>query len=485
MLELLTPAEAARADAAMAAAGVPVAVLMQHAGYAVADAVAAESGFGVAIVAIAGPGDNGGDACVAAEVLRARGFKIALVDLSEGKGGEAARAARAAYRGEVIGPDDEAVARADVVLDGLFGGGLTRPIAGEAAALVERVNAAPGRVFAIDLPSGVNGATGAVDGPAIMAARTVTFERRKPGHLLLPGRSHAGRVRVAGIGITAAAIAAVGCTTYENVPELWCAHVPRLAADGHKYRRGHAVVVSGPMAATGAARMSALSALRAGAGLVTVASPADALLVNAAHLTAVMLRRVDGPDDLAELLVDARHNAVCLGPGLPPQEGTAALVAAALASPAAVVLDAGALSAYAGAPERLAAAITGPTVLTPHEGEFARLFGRQADKLSDTRRAAAVSGAVVIHKGADTVIAAPDGRAAINANAPPFLATAGTGDVLAGMVTALLAQGLPPFEAAAMAVHLHGKAATEAGAGMIADDLIAALRPTMAALAQL
>lgn len=484
MFELLTPVEAATADAAMAAAGVPVSVLMDNAGYAVADAVAAETGFGVAVVAIAGPGDNGGDAFVAAEVLRTRGFRIALADLSGGRGGAAASAARAAYRGPVIGPDDPDLARADIIVDGLFGGGLARPIEGEAAALVERVNAARGRVFAIDLPSGVNGATGAVEGPAILAERTVTFERRKPGHLLLPGRRHAGRVRVAGIGITDAAIAVAGCTTFHNVPGLWCAHVPRLSADGHKYRRGHAVVLSGPMAATGAARMTAMSALRAGAGLVTVASPGDALMVNAAHLTAVMLRRVDGPDDLAGLLSDTRHNAICLGPGLPPDEATAEQVATALASEAAVVLDAGALTAFAGAPERLAAAIGGPVVLTPHEGEFARLFGRSADKLADTRRAAAESGAVVVHKGPDTVIAAPDGRAAINDNAPPFLATAGTGDVLAGIVTAFLAQGVPAFEAAAMAVHRHGEAALHAGPGMIADDLIAALRPTMAGAAK-
>ena len=484
MFELLTPAEAGRADAAMAEKGVPVATLMDNAGYAVADAVAAETGFGVSIVVVAGPGDNGGDAFVAAEVLRARGFKVALVDLSGGKGGAAASAARNAYRGSVVAVDDPALARADVVVDGLFGGGLSRPIEGEAAALVERINAAPARVFAIDLPSGVNGATGAIEGPAIEAARTITFERRKPGHLLLPGRRHAGRVRVAGIGITDAAIATAGCATFHNLPGLWCAHVPRLAADGHKYRRGHAVVVSGPMAATGAARMAALSALRAGAGLVTVASPGDALMVNAAHLTAVMLRRVDGAAELAGLLADSRHNAVCLGPGLPPDEATTALVASALASEAAAVLDAGALSAFAGAPERLAAAIDGPAVLTPHEGEFARLFGRTADKLTDTRRAARECGAVIIHKGPDTVIAAPDGRAAINDNAPPFLATAGTGDVLAGIVTAMLAQGVPAFEAAAMAVYRHGEAALRAGPGMIADDLISALHPTMAAVAK-
>lgn len=482
-MELLTPREAARADAFMAAAGVPVARLMERAGYAVADAVMAETGFGASVVAVAGPGDNGGDAFVAAEVLRARGFKVALIDLSGGGAGEAASAARAAYRGETIAADDAALERADFVIDGLFGGGLSRPIEGPAADLVERINNSRARVVAIDLPSGVNGATGEVNGPAIVADRTVTFERRKPGHLLLPGRRHAGKVRVAEIGITAAAIASIGCTTFENGPGLWREARPRLDAEGNKYGRGHAVVMSGPMTATGAARLAAHAALRAGAGLVTVVSAADALLVNASHLTTVMLRRADSAEDLAGLLADRRLNAVCLGPGLPPDTATEERVRAALASPAAVVLDAGALTAFAGRAGELAAAIAaGPAVLTPHAGEFARLFDGGSDKLTATRRAAAEIGAVVIHKGADTVIAAPDGRAAINANAPPYLATAGTGDVLAGIVTAFLAQGVAPFEAAAMGVWLHGDTAARVGPALIADDLLAGLKTARAAL---
>lgn len=483
MLELLTPAEAAIADRAMAERGVPVDILMANAGRAVADAVAAETGYGVFVVAVAGPGDNGGDAFVAAEVLRTRGFAISLIDLSGGKGGPAAAAARRNYRGQVIAADDPALARADVVIDGLFGGGLSRPIEGEAAALVERINAAPCRVFAIDLPSGVNGATGAADGVAIEADRTITFERRKPGHYLLPGRRLSGRVRVAEIGISAAAIAGAGCATFANEPGLWRDAVPRLAPGGHKYSRGHAVVLSGAMSATGASRLSAMAALRGGAGLVTVASPPDALLVNACHLTTVMLRRVEGPEALSELLADKRLNAVCAGPGLAPDAATVDLAATVLASGARVVLDAGALTAFAGRADDLAALAHGNTIMTPHAGEFARLFGREADKLADARRAARQSGAVIIYKGADTVIAAPDGRAAINSNAPPSLATAGTGDVLSGIATALLAQGVPTFEAAAMAVWLHGDAANRAGPAMIADDLLDALRPALAALA--
>lgn len=481
MLELLTPQEAAKADAAMVKRGVPIRNLMERAGYAVADQVAAETGFGVSIVAVAGPGDNGGDAFVAAEVLRARGFKIALIDLSNNRGSDAALAAQSAYAGETITADDPRVARADIFIDGLFGGGLSRPLDGEAAHLVEHLNALPGRTFAIDLPSGVNGATGEVDGPAIEAVRTITFQRRKPGHFLYPGRAHVGRLTVADIGMPDRVIADVGCQTRANERALWDDAIPQLDDSGHKYRRGHAVILSGPMLATGAARMAAMAALRAGAGLVTLASPASALMVNASHLTAIMLKRVDDAGGLTTLLSDARHNVICLGPGLPPDGGTQEMVEAACQSSASVVLDAGALSAFAGAPADLCAKVSKGTVITPHEGEFARIFGRYGDKLSDARRAAADTGAVVVLKGADTVVAHPDGRAAINANAPPWLATAGTGDVLAGIITAMLAQGVAPFEAAAMAVHIHGAAAHNAGAGMVVDDLIAALHRTMGA----
>ncbi|MEM9223027.1 MAG: NAD(P)H-hydrate dehydratase [Pseudomonadota bacterium] len=484
MIELLTPREAAIADRAMVAAGTSIATLMQRAGYAIADALAARAGYGVHIVVLAGPGDNGGDAFVAAEVLRRRGFAVALVDMSGGKGGEAATGARREYRGEVIATDAREIDRANFVIDGLFGGGLTRPLEGAFATLVERVNQANAKVLAIDLPSGVDGATGNIAGPAVEADFTATFERRKPGHLLLPGRAHCGMVGVDSIGMTSAALAAPSCKTFANDPQLWRSARPRLALDGHKYSRGHVVIVSGKVAATGASRLCASAALRAGAGLVSLASPPDALLVNASHLTTVMLRKIDGPEAFSQLLADERLNAVCLGPGLEPDAGTRALAKAALSSHANVVLDAGALTAFAGDGSSLAHERKRSVVLTPHEGEFARLFGRTNDKLADARSAAAKSGAVVVLKGADTVVAAPDGRAAINANAPPWLATAGSGDILAGIVTAQLAQGMPAFEAACFGVWLHGEAANEAGAGMIADDLLPGLRVVRASLDQ-
>ena len=336
-------------------------------------------------------------------------------------------------------------------------------------------------VYAVDLPSGINGTSGAVLGVAVKATHTITFFRKKPGHLLLPGRLHCGTISVADIGIPAAVLDKIAPKTFENVPALWRRHFPVPKHEGHKYDRGHAVVVSGPLWSTGAARLAARGALRAGAGLVTIASPRDALAVNAAASLAVMVRPVDGAAELAKLLSDRRLNALAIGPGVGVGEATCERVLTALAGERAVVLDADAITSFAADPQRLAKALQArsarATILTPHEGEFSRYFGVLDDKiqalskLERTRLAAKLVGSVVVLKGADTVVAAPDGRAAIAANAPAYLATAGAGDVLTGMATGLLAQGMPAFEAAAAAVWLHGEAAAAFGPGLIAEDL--------------
>lgn len=482
-LALPTPAEFTKIEQAAVLAGTDIATLMAHAGRAVADIAARNAPAGAPVVVLAGPGNNGGDAFVAARHLLEGGFPVSVVDLSGGQGQGAAAAAREAYIGPIVGPDDPVVDQAEMVVDGLFGGGLARDVGGAFATLIARVNRRHRESVAIDVPSGVDGASGEIRGIALAARRTVTFQRRRAGHLLMPGRELCGEVIVADIGIDDEAVATAGCRTFVNAPGLWRAARPILAGAGHKYDRGHAVVVSGPMAATGAARMAAGAALRTGAGLVTVASPSDALLVNAMHLTAVMLVRADGPDGLAAVLADRRRNAVCLGPGLPAEEATRELVSVACGSGAGVVLDAGALSAFADDAAGLAAAIgSARAVITPHEGEFARVFGRgAASKLERARQAAAQSGAVVVLKGPDTVVAAPDGRAAICENAPPWLATAGAGDVLAGMITAFLAQGVATFEAASMGVWLHGDVAQRVGPALIATDLIANIRTARAA----
>jgi len=483
-MELLTTAEMAEADRLTMAGGTPGFALMQNAGRAVAEAAAdlAEEG---AVLVVAGRGNNGGDGFVAAGELAATGreVRVALVGEVADLKGDAARAAQA-WRGEVLPGDAATVARlaadAALVIDALFGAGLDRDITGEARAVIEAINASGVPVLAVDLPSGVNGTTGAVMGVAVAATETVTFFRRKPGHWLLPGRLHCGRVRLSQIGVGEGVLAAIGPATFENDPDLWGGAFPVPQAGGHKYGRGHAIVVSGGLAATGAARLSARGALRGGAGLVTVASPPDTLAVNAAALTAVMVREVANPVAFATLLSDPRFNACVVGPGAGVGARTRDFALTALSGRRGVVLDADALTSFTDDPAALFAAIAahhGSTVLTPHEGEFSRLFKSVSDKdqlhskLEKARAAAHASGAVMLLKGPDTVVAAPDGRAAIAANAPPWLATAGSGDVLAGMVAAMLAQGMPAFEAANAAVWMHGEAGHEAGPGLIAEDL--------------
>lgn len=477
MLELLTAEEMGRADRLAIEGGVPGATLMENAGRAVADEVVRRFPDQEAVVVLCGPGNNGGDGFVAARHLKERGYKVRLgFDGDEAHLPEDAAFMAKRFAGAHEPLRSEVLAGADVVVDALFGAGLARPIEGKLAAFVESLNASGLPVVAVDVPSGVDGTTGEVRGVAVRAAATVTFFRLKPGHLLLPGRIHCGEVSLVDIGIPESVLAAIRPKTFANEPALWRAAFPWPQDEGHKYARGHAVVVSGPVYSTGAARLAARGALRVGAGLVTLASPRDALQVNAAQLTAIMVREADDARGLKSLLADQRKNAVLIGPGVGAGERTREMVLAALGSNAAVVLDADALTTFAGDPSALFAAIASrdaPVVLTPHDGEFARLFGDVASlpKLERARKAASRSGAIVALKGADTVVAAPDGAAWINATTSPWLATAGTGDVLAGMILGLLAQGMPGFEAANAAVWLHGAAARDFGPGLIAEDV--------------
>jgi ADP-dependent NAD(P)H-hydrate dehydratase / NAD(P)H-hydrate epimerase len=483
MIELLTTPEMTEADRLTIAAGTPGIELMERAGGAVADAVAAAHSAAGKVVVLAGPGNNGGDGFVAARALRDRGYLVRILlvgDLAKLKGDAALAANR--WDGQVDAASPGGLGDAGAVIDALFGAGLDRPVEGLALRMIEAVNESGIPAIAVDLPSGVNGTSGAVMGAAIWATRTVTFFRRKPGHLLLPGRRYCGLVTVADIGIKASTLASIRPRTFANALPLWAQTFPVPRIDGHKYSRGHAVVVSGGASSTGAARLAARGALRAGAGLVTIASPRDALAINEIANLAIMVRQADGPQGLSAFLADPRRNAIIMGPGLGVGTETRELVLAGLSGERAVVLDADALTSFSEQPALLFAAITrrggSATVLTPHMGEFARLFpptGEPPFKLDQARQAATQAGAVVVLKGADTVIASPDGRAAINDNAPPWLATAGAGDVLAGLIGGLLAQGMPGFEAAAAGVWLHGDAGSQIGPGLIAEDLPEAL----------
>jgi len=488
MIELLTTAEMAEADRLAIAGGTPGIRLMENAGRAVAGAVTRMSPRSAPMVCIvAGPGNNGGDGFVCARVLAERGYPVRLLLLGDRDRlkGDAALAARH-WLGPVEPATPAALTGAGIIVDALYGAGLDRPVEGSARAMIEAINGAGVAVVAVDLPSGINGDSGAVMGAAVDASETVTFFRRKPGHLLLPGRLRCGSVEVADIGIPDMVLENIRPSIFGNASALWADRFPVPQPDGHKYQRGHAVVVSGDQSHTGAARLAARGALRAGAGLVTIASPRDALAVNAASNVAVMVRPVDGAEAFAEWLGDLRLNAIVLGPGGGVGPQMRDMVLAALSGERAVVLDADALTSFAETPETLFAAIrsraASPTVLTPHEGEFARLFsaGPQhigvTSKCDRAKAAAAVSGAIVLLKGSDTVVAAPQGRVSITENAPPWLATAGSGDVLAGFVAGLLAQGMPGFEAASAAAWLHGETGSETGPGLIAEDLPEALR---------
>ena len=450
--------------------------LMERAGAAVAGEIRRRYPVG-RIAVLCGPGNNGGDGFVAARLLAEAGWqvRVALSVPVAVLHGDALTAAQRWTGGvEALLPD--VVSDAQVVVDALFGAGLSRPLERDASETLAAAARAGVPLVAVDVPSGVAGNSGA-DLGASAAALTVTFFRRKPAHLLFPGRRLCGEVVVADLGIPPSALTHVKPDTFVNDPLLWRQLLPVPTEDGHKYQRGQSLIVGGyPM--TGAARLAARGAARVGSGLTSVAVAPEALPVYAAALTSIMVVPVADLEALQTLLADQRMGALLIGPGAGRGQRTRQYTLTMLATGRPIVLDADALNEFQETPDTLFQAIVGPCVLTPHEGEYARLFasaGQQfagtADKLVRARGAAGRSGAVVVLKGADTVIASPDGRAAINVNAPPALATAGAGDVLAGMITGLMAQGMDPFAAACAAVWLHGAAAGTLGPGLMAEDL--------------
>lgn len=488
-LALLSGAEMAAADEAAIASGIAGFTLMERAGRAVADAVSRRGRPGERVLVLCGPGKNGGDGFVAANLLAGRGFSVTLALAGE-RGrltGDAGQAA-SGWQGPVLAIAEAAPEEHDIVVDALFGAGLNRPIEGAVAVLVERVNAGGRPVVAVDVPSGVSGDSGMTGGPAIRADETVTFFRLKPGHLLYPGRALCGVVTLADIGITAEMAFGPGkpaAMTFSNEPALWQGQLPRHEAGTHKYRRGAVAVAAGGLSGVGAPRLGARAALRIGAGLATIICRPEALAAHAGRgPDALMQMAASDGAAFAAVLAKRKLSALLAGPALGLDDMAEEVVTAALRSNLPLVLDADALTVLAARPELLVG-LTGrrpvPTVLTPHEGEFLRLFGDRhpyasgASRLVRAREAAAATASVVVLKGPDSVIAAPDGRAAINATGSAALATAGSGDVLGGIVAGLLAQGMPAFEAACAAVWLHGKAGEALGLGLIADDLPEAL----------
>ena len=441
--EILTPAEMYRADALC---DIPESTLIENAGRVVAEEILRRYGARKTVV-LCGPGNNGRDGAVAARILRQWGWPVE------------------------ISPD---ISGAELIIDALYGAGLNRDFPQD---LADTINAAQVPVVSIDIPSGLDGLTGRPRGACLKACLTITFFRKKPAHVLMPGREVCGEIVLADIGIPSSVLAEIEPKLCENTKPL----LPSLQPTMHKYNRGHALVMSGPALHTGASRLAATAALRAGAGLVTIGGGEAALSVHAAHTTAVMLAKIESALGLEKYLDDRRFTALCIGPAAGIGSPTRALVRAGLGCDLPVVIDADALTSFSQNPDELVALIrenpARAVVMTPHEGEFARLFRNLAPsfgaKHERALKAAKMSGAIIILKGADTVIASPEGHATINTNAPPSLATAGSGDVLAGLVTGLLAQGIEPYKAARAAVWLHGDAANRHGPqGLTAESLL-------------
>ena len=506
-VEILTPKQMDAADRLTIEGGVPGYQLMEVAGQAVADAaislLAERTGSGASgmVCILCGPGNNGGDGFVAARLLEEEGWSVILgcsVPI-EALSGDA-RLAAEDWGDEVFGLSSRLWQDADLVIDALFGAGLARPVTGDLANLIDALNDSGLPVVAVDLPSGVDGATGLIGGAAVQADVTVTFFRKKPGHLLFPGKAHCGRLHCVAIGIEEAVLDETGYCAEENSPLLWLSFWPealkpldyvramRLA--DHKFHRGHCLVLCGDETHSGAARLAARSALRAGAGLVTLAPPPGAAPLVAGQVTAVMVEPVHDAVSLGSVLNERNYDILLCGPGMGTEPERRALVYAMIEREVGLLLDADAITSLGMGVQsdmfeltqlkECPSALAGRLVLTPHEGEFSRLFPelshrvreeKGVSKLDCALKAAELSGSVIVLKGADTVIAGADGRAVIHSVGVPFLATAGSGDVLVGIIGGLLAQGMSGFDAACAGVWLHSQAGIICGPGLISEDL--------------
>ncbi|MGI3184947.1 NAD(P)H-hydrate dehydratase [Nioella aestuarii] len=511
MTELLTAAQMRMIEtAAMESGTVSGQHLMERAGQGVVTAIMDQwpelrAGSLRALV-LCGPGNNGGDGFVIARLLHDAGWQVSLYLYGEQDRlppDAALNCARWQALGAVLPWDEEAIvsATADLTIDAVFGAGLTRLVPQEVVSPMVIGRSKRGRAcrnVAVDSPTGLCMDSGRLlveDHAGVPNADlTVTFHRARLGHYLADGPQACGRIALVDIGLEPRRADAPGALAPPGGglgPLATLVDAPGALdkrAGAHKYEHGHALVLSGPMGRSGAARLAARGALRIGAGLVTVAAPGSAMMECACQLTAIMLRKCDGAQGLAEMLADERLNALCLGPGLGVGQGTCDMVAMALAARRGTVLDADALTSFTDAPGLLFAQLHDRCVLTPHRGEFARLFpdlaaklaapctrGPAYSKLDATREAAVRAGCAVLFKGPDTVIAAPDGQACIHSaaydRAAPWLSTAGSGDVLAGVITGLLARHVPPKPAAEAAAWFHTEAARSFGAGLVAEDL--------------
>jgi len=462
-----------RADGLAFDAGISNLSLMENAGRTVAMYIIDNWDPGEVAV-MCGRGNNGGDGFVVARLLSEAGWRVRVgllgFDSPKVLTGDVKEMAER-WSGDICPLDTSLLDRASLIVDALFGAGISRPVSEIVREVLEAADNSGVPIVAVDLPSGVNGDTGEILGFAPTCHSTITFGRPKLGHFLDPGADRLGNLVVKDIGIPETLISSLNCKVFHNKPKSWGADFPCPDFLTNKFDRGH-VTIFGGREMTGAARLAARGAIRAGAGLVTIASPQQAVPIYATDWPEFIIKSFYNFSQIKYYFKTKKVSAIVIGPGLGIGSRLRRLIINCVRMGLPVVLDADAISNFANEPKKLFnATLAGNGVLTPHEGEFGRIFNFEGSKVSRALQAARVSGATVLLKGAKTVIASPDGRAAINDNAPPWLATAGSGDVLAGMIGAIAAQGVPSFEAACIAAWLHGAAANQIGPGLIASDL--------------
>lgn len=475
MHEVLTNSQMAEADKLTIEGGYAGYDLMCNAGESFVDTIVQSMVFDHCFI-LCGPGNNGGDGFVIAKLLRDKGCMVtvaSLVAVDQFKG-DAAKAAQEWGQDVVLFKDVTGIADHALVIDAVFGTGFSRSLDEDVIRIFDLVRDGGHSVVAVDIPSGVDGNTGQADPHTLEADMSVTFFRKKLGHVLMPGMALCGDVNIRDIGIADDVVATTGWSVHENEPELWQDSLPFPSIDQHKYHRGHVVVLGGDHL-TGAARLASEAAMRSGAGLCTIVSSAEATPIYRSGAAHVMVESFEARKDFAAHIKDERRNAIIIGPGagLDDVKELQKIVLAALATKKAIVLDADALSCFEGQADKLFKALHEQAVLTPHEGEFTKLFGElEGSKVERAGKAAEMTGAVILLKGPDTIIAGSNNVPVVNNHASPYLATGGSGDVLAGMIGGFLAQGVDPFDAACIASWMHGEASLQLGAGMVSSDLI-------------
>jgi len=431
---------------------------------------------------LCGPGNNGGDGFVIARLLAQQGFNVQVAQaLPKGHYQNDAAIMEQKYIGEAIALEECCKVIDDqqyqLVIDALFGTGLNRPIEGIYHTVLQKVSTLKAPIVAIDIPSGINGNTGQVQGIAAPAMLTVTFAFKKLGHTLIPGRDYCGKIIVTDIGHPPNLLQDIRSDYIENHPELWQKYLPSPSNQSHKYNRGYTLIYGGPIACTGASRMASYAALRAGAGICSIACTPAALPIYAASVTAIMTKSYSSDAELNKMLDSNKLNALLIGPGAGVNDTTRRHTLMMLNTQLPCVLDADALTCFSDNPQILFNAIkqrNAATILTPHSGEFDRIFGitTPEKRIESVMKAAMNSGAIIILKGADSIIGTPDGNVTINTHASFHLATAGAGDVLAGIIAGLLATNMPPYKAVQAAIWIHGECGIRCGKGLIAEDLI-------------